>query len=133
MKWRRLRRRKRKASVTAPRKTQESAVTPSASSATVPVEATPTRLPLRGWAVDLARRWNGNTYSVFVIHGNIFDVFPVQSGTKIDHAPLKTFLARRLFPDRGYLLFYDIGDGLTFGNGDMQKRFFEWLEVYDEV
>ena len=91
------------------------------------------RLPLRGWALELARRWNGGTYSLFVLHGNIFDVFPVQGDGKVTYAPLKRFLMRRLFPERGYLLFYDIGDGLTFGSPDMQKRFFEWLEVYDEV
>src|SRR5207237_3662192 len=36
-------------------------------------------------------------------------------------------------PERDFLLFYDIGDGLTFGSADMQKRFFEWLEVFDQV
>jgi SpoVK/Ycf46/Vps4 family AAA+-type ATPase len=91
------------------------------------------RLPLRGWALELARRWNGGTYSAFILHGNIFDVFPVQEAKAISYAPLKTFLARRLFPDRAFLLFYDIGDGLTFGSGEMQKRFFEWLEIYDQV
>jgi hypothetical protein len=91
------------------------------------------RLPLRGWALELARRWNAGTYSLFVLHGNIFDVFPVQDGKRLEHVPLKTFLTRRLFPDRAFLLFYDIGDGLTFGSPEMQKKFFEWLEVYDEV
>ncbi len=91
------------------------------------------RLPLRGWALELARRWNGGTYSLFVLHGNIFDVFPVQNGGTLNYVPLKAFLTRRLFPDRGFLLFYDIGDGLTFGSAEMQKRFFEWLEVFDEV
>lgn len=92
-----------------------------------------TRLPLRGWALEMARRWNGGTYSLFVLHGNIFDVFPVQNGAKPGYVPLKSFLSKRLFPDRGFLLFYDIGDGLSFGSADMQKRFFEWLAVYDEV
>jgi AAA+ superfamily predicted ATPase len=31
------------------------------------------------------------------------------------------------------MLFYDISDGLTFGSNDMQKRFFEWLAVFDNV
>ncbi len=92
-----------------------------------------TRLPLRAWSLELARRWNGGTYSVFVLHGNIFDVFPVQSGAETNYVPLKTFLVQRLFPDRACVLFYDIGDGLTFGSGEMQRRFFEWLEVYDRV
>ena len=91
------------------------------------------RLPLRGWALEMARRWNAGTYSLFVLHGNIFDVFPVQNGAKLSYLPLKTFLSKRLFPDRGSLLFYDIGDGLSFGSAEMQKRFFEWLAVYDDV
>src|SRR5436190_2983126 len=91
------------------------------------------RLPLRTWSLEMARRWNGGTYSVFVLHGNIFDVFPVQNGSGINYVPLKTFLVQRLFPERACVLFYDIGDGLTFGSSEMQKRFFEWLEVYDQV
>ena len=91
------------------------------------------RLPLRGWALEMARRWNGGTYSLFVLHGNIFDLFPVQEGSSVRYVPLKTFLVRRLFPERACLLFYDISDGLTFGSPEMQKRFFEWLEVYDSV
>lgn len=91
------------------------------------------RIPLRGWALELARRWNAGTYSLVILHGNIFDLFPVQNGAGITYVPLKTFLSHRLFPDRAYLLFYDIGDGLTFGSREMQQRFFEWLEIYDSV
>src|SRR6266478_64153 len=104
---------------------------PSPATPAVTAGGTQTRLPLRGWALELARRWNGGTYSLFVLHGNIFDLFPVQDGSSVNYVPLKTFLVRRLFPERACLLFYDISDGLTFGSADMQKRFFEWLEVYD--
>jgi AAA+ superfamily predicted ATPase len=54
-------------------------------------------------------------------------------GNEVAYVSLKTFLARRLFAEREHLLFYDIGDGLTFGSADMQKKFFEWLEIYDQV
>lgn len=91
------------------------------------------RLPLRGWALELARRWNSSAYSVFVLHGNVFDVFPLQEGAATGYVTLKAFLSRRIFPDRGALLFYDIGDGLTFGSPEMQGRFFRWLEIYDQV
>src|SRR2546425_282394 len=104
---------------------------PSASPSTA--STAQSRLPLRGWALELARRWNGGTYSLFVLHGNIFDLFPVQDNGGVNYVPLKTYLVRRLFPDRACLLFYDISDGLTFGSADMQKRFFEWLEVYDST
>lgn len=99
---------------------------------TTPTPA-PVRLPLRGWALDLARRWNGSTYSLFVLHGNIFDLFPVQENGNVNYVPLKTYLMRRLFPDRSCLLFYDISGGLTFGSPEMQKLFFEWLEIFDNV
>lgn len=99
----------------------------------IPSGPSPARLPLSGWALELARRWNGGTYSLFVLHGNIFDLFPVQENGGVSYCPLKTFLVRRLFPERACLLFYDISDGLSFGSSDMQKRFFEWLEVYDNV
>jgi AAA+ superfamily predicted ATPase len=91
------------------------------------------RLPLEGWALELARRWNSDAYSMFILHGNIFDVFPVQDGGQTRYVPLKSFLTRRIFAERSFLLFYDIGDGLTFGSAAMQKRFFEWLAVFDQV
>ena len=91
------------------------------------------RLPLRGWALELARRWNGGSYSLFVLHGNIFDLFPLPEDDRLSYVPLKTFLSRRLFPERSCLLFYDIAGGLTFGSPEMQKRFFEWLEIFDRV
>ena len=46
---------------------------------------------------------------MFVLHGNIYDLFPVQDGENINYVPLKTFLARRLFPERACLLFYEAG------------------------
>src|SRR5262245_22465425 len=106
---------------------------PTTDTTPVATSGSPARLPLRGWALELARRWNSSSYTVFVLHGNIFDAFPVQNAEEVEYVPLKTFLSRRLFPERDFLLFYDIGDGLTFGSADTQKRFFEWLEIYDQV
>jgi len=103
------------------------------SSEPIPADAAPQRLTLRRWELEFARRWNGASYSLFILHGNIFDLFPVQEASATRYVPLKAFLARRLFPNRAFLLFYDIGDGLSFGSPAMQERFFEWLEVYDQV
>ena len=97
------------------------------------IETNTPRLPLRRWELEFARRWNGGSYSLFVVHGNIFDVFPVQNGGAVGYVPVRAFLARRMFPDRAFLLFYDVADGLTFGTADMQKRFFDWLEIFDQV
>ena len=85
--------------------------------------------PLRSWALEFARRWNAGTHTVFVVHGNIHDIFAVPGG----YEPLKGFFMRRLLPGRAWMLFYDIGDGLSFGSPEMQKRFYEWLDVFDTV
>jgi hypothetical protein len=103
---------------------------PAASAPTAPPAP---RAPLPGWATELARLWNGGAHSLFLLHGNIFDLFPVRLAEGADYAPLNAFLARRLFPERGCLMFFDIGEGLTFAAPAMQQRFFEWLRIYDEV
>src|SRR5215203_3402413 len=90
---------------------------------------TTTISPLRGWPLEFARRWNAHTHSVFLLHGNIHDVFPTREG----YVPLKSFLMRRLLPEGRLMLFYDIGDGLSFGSPEMQKRFYEWLQIFDSV
>jgi len=97
------------------------------------METKPPPLQLQPWAREFARRWNSEAYSVFLISGNIFDIYAVQAGEGIDYLPLKAFLRNRLFPDRSCLMFYDIGDGLSFATKEMQKGFFQWLEDYDSV
>lgn len=91
------------------------------------------RSPLPGWASEMARLWNGGAHSLLVLHGNIFELFPLQRTERVDYVALPAFLSGRLFAERGMLMFYDIGEGLTFGSHAMQARFFEWLRLYDEV
>lgn len=81
----------------------------------------------------MARLWNGGAHSLLVLHGNIFELFPLQRTERVDYVALPAFLSGRLFAERGMLMFYDIGEGLTFGSHAMQARFFEWLRLYDEV
>jgi len=121
---------------------------------TAPISASPAapRAALPLWATELARSWNSGAHSLFLLHGNIHDLFPVRAAVTpspepaastattasaaihpAEYGSLSAFLSRRLFPDRAYLLFYDIGEGLTFGSPAMQQRFFEWLHLFDEV
>ena len=81
----------------------------------------------------MARLWNGGAHSLLVLHGNIFELFPLPRAERSDYVSLPAFLSGRLFAERGMLMFYDIGEGLTFGSHAMQTRFFEWLRLYDEV
>ncbi len=89
--------------------------------------------PLPTWAIELARLWNSGAHSLFILHGNIHDLFPVTVAPKPTYAALGPYLSQRLFPTRPHLLHYDLGAGLTFATPAMQTRFFEWLKIYDEV
>ena len=88
---------------------------PAPKAASPSIAAPAARLPLRGWALDFARRWNGGTYSLFVIHGNIFDLFPVQDDSTINYVQLKTFLVRRLFPERAPVAISPVPGGAAVG------------------
>lgn len=115
-----------------------SSTSPAPISAPAPASPGP-RAMFPAWAAELARLWNSGAHSLFLLHGNIFDLFPVSLPAEIsssrvsEYAALPAFLSRRLFTDRAYLLFFDIGEGLSFGSPAMQQRFFEWLAIYDEV
>ncbi|CAM3063763.1 ATP-binding protein [Rariglobus hedericola] len=91
------------------------------------------RAALPTWATELARLWNSGAHSLFLLHGNIHDLFPVAAAPKPTYAALGPYLSQRLFPTRAHLLHYDLGAGLTFATPAMQTRFFEWLKIYDEV
>lgn len=103
----------------------------------------PPRAPLPAWAADFARVWNSGAHSLFLLHGNIHDLFPLAPApatTATEAAPATTtyaalgaFLQRRLFAGRPQVLHYDLAAGLTFSTPAMQTAFFEWLKIYDEV
>ena len=80
------------------------------------------------WARELALLWNARGHSLFILHGNIFDLYPLGEGR--GYGSLKAILANRIFPNRRMMMFYDIADGLTFASQEMQKEFLEWLDVY---
>lgn len=94
-------------------------------------------IPPKKWVSELAQKWNSETYSLFILHGNIFDIFPMKT-TKdgkdtIRYISLKRYLAEGLFKNRACMLYYDIGDGLSFGSKEMQGDFYKWLEIYDKT
>lgn len=91
-------------------------------------------IPVKKWVTELISKWNSQTYSMFVLHGNIFDVFPVKlNGKDVTYVSLKSFLASSIFKQRPCMLYYDIGDGLSFGSMEMQGDFYKWLEIYDKM
>lgn len=88
--------------------------------------------PLSNWGKDLAIRWNSNSYSVFVLHGNIFDIFPTPDPNSM-YQSLKNHLAKRFFPNRECVIFYDISDGISFLTEEMKNDFYEWLSMGEKL
>lgn len=88
--------------------------------------------PVKKWVLELAKKWNSKAYSLFILHGNIYDVFPVKKDEIVSYVSLKSFISERLFPDIDRcMMFFDISDGLTFRSREIQGNFNKWLEVYD--
>lgn len=85
--------------------------------------------PLTNWAGLFAKRWNSGAYSVFLLHGNVFDIF--QANGK--WVGMEDYLNQRLLPSRNYAISYDVADGLSFRTTAMRTNFFSWLKAYDGV
>jgi AAA+ superfamily predicted ATPase len=83
------------------------------------------------WAQLLSEKYYSRTLSVFVLHGNVRDLVPLDRGTSIDYVPLLTFLNQGLFGRRDLVLTYDRGGGLSFANSAMQADFRNALSGYD--
>ena len=85
------------------------------------------------WTRDIARAWNAGTHGVFILNGNIYDLFPISDPNgEVNFVNLKTILAQRIFPNRRMLMFYDIADGLSFATEEMQVEFMTWFQKYSE-
>jgi len=82
------------------------------------------------WARDLSEKYYSRSFALFVLHGNVRDLVPIQRQTKTEFVPLEQFLSSALFGQRDLILHYDRG-GLSFGSADSQADFKRALEGYD--
>ncbi len=93
-----------------------------------------TRVTLEGmppWAQQLSEKYYSRTLAMFVIHGNVRDVVPLQRNGTVEFLPLQRFLYQGLFAQRDIILTYDRGGGLSFAQPDMQADFRRALAGYD--
>lgn len=84
------------------------------------------------WARELSEKYYSRTLAMFVLHGNVRDLTPLQSGLRTEFLPLHRFLREGLFGRRDLVLTYDRGGGLTFGDPKMQEDFQRALTGYDQ-
>ena len=83
------------------------------------------------WAQSLSEKYHSRTLSVFVLHGNVRDLVPLNRAGATEYVPLLTFLYLGLFGRRNLVLTYDRGGGLSFADPDMQADFRNALSGYD--
>ena len=83
------------------------------------------------WAQTLSEKYYSGTLSVFVLHGNVRDLVPIDRNGSPEYVPLATFLNQSLFGRRDLVLTYDRGGGLSFAHPDMQADFASALAGYD--
>lgn len=92
--------------------------------------ALPTWYP--AWALSLADLYFSGTASVFVLHGNTYDLVPlsdVDGADRADFAGVIEFLAEQLFGRFDLILHYDLGRGLRAFAGRSEQRLKEMVAL----
>jgi len=82
------------------------------------------------WAQLFSEKYYSRTFSVFVLHGNVHDLVPLDHADSGEHVSLLQFLKEALFGLRDLVLIYDRG-GISFANSDVQADFQSALAGYD--
>jgi AAA+ superfamily predicted ATPase len=85
---------------------------------------------LPAWARELSEKYYSRSFTMFVLHGNVRDLVPLQKQDATEFVPLEQFLSSALFGQRDLILQYDRG-GLSFGSPATQADFRRALEGYD--
>jgi SpoVK/Ycf46/Vps4 family AAA+-type ATPase len=109
---------------------------PSADPAAITEERRPRRAELPAWyppwALALADLYFSGTTSVFVLHGNTYDLVPLADIDAAEAAPysgIPEFLAEQLFGRWDLVLHYDLGRGLRVFAGRSQSRLKEMVAL----
>lgn len=83
------------------------------------------------WAQQLAKKYLSRTLNQFIIHGNVHDLVPVQSGSEYTFSRLKTFMAEEFFGGRDLVIFYDRASGIYFRDQKTQQDFSQAISGRD--
>lgn len=82
-------------------------------------EPTNSSYVLPAWFTAMYNNWRSQTAHSFVLHGNIGDIIPNDSGRYVS---LSAYFMS-LFSHFQYLMFYSLGEGLTFATEEMSNDF----------
>ena len=84
------------------------------------------------WALSMADLYFSGTSSVFVLHGNTYDLVPlsdVDGADKASYGTVTDFLSEQLFGTWDLVLHYDLGRGLRVFAGRDEKRLRDMVQL----
>ena len=86
--------------------------------------------PLPLWATELRERYLAGEASVFLLHGNVRDIYPWQEadGT-VSYVPLRGFLERLLCRSKDIVAYFNCSEGIAFPEPRMKKSFLRAVNV----
>ena len=83
------------------------------------------------WALQLAEMYRGGTIIEFILHGNVNDLVPAETGNGTGFLSLREFLAKQLFPRRDAVIYYDPSRGISFRDDDTFGDFHRVAKAVD--
>ncbi len=83
------------------------------------------------WAVDLAEQYYGGTIIEFIVYGNVHDKVEAEDASGRSYHSLRKFLAKKLFPRRDAVIYYDPSNGISFRDEETYPDFHRVVQGVD--
>jgi SpoVK/Ycf46/Vps4 family AAA+-type ATPase len=85
---------------------------------------------LPGWADDLRERYLAGEASMFLVHGNVRDVYPWEdSSGEVSYITLRQFMERFLARAKELVAYYNVSEGIEFPVPGMRQRFLDTINA----
>ena len=88
---------------------------------------------LPNWATELAEKYRGGTLWEFILHGNVHDLVPYRSGSKVEFYSLRQYLEQVLFARRDAVIYYDQASGIQISDTAQMQGFLNVVQAIDTV
>ena len=88
------------------------------------------RVGLPAWADDLRERYLAGEASMFLVHGNVRDVYPWEDASgAVSYVTLRQFMERFLLRAKELVAYYNVSEGIEFPVEGMHSRFLEAINA----
>jgi hypothetical protein len=71
------------------------------------------------WAEELKLRYISGESSIFLLHGNVRDLFSAKVDEKVNYIDIQKYLNQFLGKTKDTILYYNISDGASFNNSEL--------------